>query len=212
MFKQFKFFILTYILFLFCGMFSCQDDDCPPVSSITFVADLMQVNLFEFSNNGDSRTLNEPFSDSLEYSSAVIQLKFSFKEVEKTTTTTVSGKTSFSLLQPIYACSPAFVGTTSKFLNIEITSNQDFATDYEAGRNLISFFDIIEFDGLNQFNDNRIDLMTHLNQLKEVPVTMLIVLKESPEFIEERKFNVKVDIQGTTIDTFELETKSIVVF
>jgi len=205
--KQLKFFVISYILFLLFGMFSCQGDDCGPFSDPRQKLVDMRIELLNFEEDGDSRTTTPIFSDSIRFDALAIEISTEFASINENQTS--SNGLSFGLLQEAYACTPAPPYTEEELLNIEIFGTNDFSAQLPAGSDLSELFDVIEYDTFNTLTTERMDLKSFLNSQKMAPIRMTLVLRDAPEIMENHQFRVKISLKGAAMDFYEFTTPSV---
>jgi hypothetical protein len=203
--KKFKFFIISYTIFLFLGIVSCEP--CGPFHDSYKVVDLnwktYNATYIEAPNN--ELNLSEITENSVLYN------KFSiFIEPQKETYFSVINEiNSINLISSAYACDPVPPKTNDNIENIEIFANKNFNSNHLIGENLAEIFDVIIYDSENEIYYEKFDLVTYLISKPKVPTEMTLILKESPIETSDFKFTVKYYQNGKDINYLEFETNFI---
>ena len=201
--KKFKFFIISYTIFLFLGIFSCEP--CGPFHDSYKVVDLnwktYNATYIETPNN--ELNLSEIVQNSVKFNNFSIVI-----EAQKESYFSMLNKiNSINLISSAYACSPLIPETKDYIENIEIFTDKNFHNS--TTENLAENFDIIIYDIENNIYYKKFDLKTYLISKPKVPDEMTLILKKPPIETSDFKFTIKYYQNGKDINYLEFETNSV---
>jgi len=200
--NKIRFSILFYLAFLGVSVVSCVCGSHPDKFKVaSFIWKTAQVN-FD-TNTGQIINFTAIETNSVKYNQFVIDF---FPEIEEYYSLNTSSF-SFSLLNTAYACSFPESTTTDKITNIKITSSVDFNSNYLAGSNLASLFNIRYLDNYSFTQDN-LSTYNSSKHLVSYDDNISLILNASPDFTENRSFTVTISLDAT-INEFVFTTNSI---
>ena len=112
-----------------------------------------------------------------------------------------------NLLQSAYACEPAVHALIEdKLENITIRCTNDFNSDFIAGTDLKSLFDVIISGQRNQYTQQKSDLVEYIDSNPFISEQMTLVLKSPPTVSGNYQFEVKISVEGDDLENFEFIT------
>ena len=204
--KKIRFFVTSYILFLFLGIISCGDDCGPFPDSFKVISLDWKTDKINYS--GESGTYVE-LSEII--NSTVLFNEYSIKVTpEKETYYSLRSElNSFSLINSAYACDPVPPKTNDKIENIEIYSNIDYNLEYLKNENIVNLFNVIILDNEKNIYYEIFDLKEYLLSNPTVPNELILILKESPLSTSDFEFTIKFYQNGKDNDYFEFTTNAI---
>ncbi len=194
--KNLNLFIAGYLIFLLLSVFSCSD--CSGGGGRYSVTSFDVQNKKVVFDNETYSTLDID-ANSVSYNEYAILIEPMMQSV--------AAKRAF-LTTTAYACSPADPIYEDKFLDLQITSTSDYNTNFTAGTNLTSLFDVIFYEEYVS-SQQRMDLETYLNTNPVISLETMLVLKTPPTNTNQFSFTVNMDIQGDDLSDFEFTTETI---
>ena len=116
--------------------------------------------------------------------------------------------TNYSFINSAYACSPAYLPVTEQeFVNLTITSNQDYDSAHPAGTDLIDLF--VTRGEPSAENNVKMPLSQHLatNSNYFILYAPWIFLNGSPDEISKHIFSFELELSDTT---FTFQTRELI--
>jgi hypothetical protein len=203
--KEIKFFIRSYVIILFLGIISCEDD-CGPFPN------KFKINSFN-SETLSLEILNKNYQIKLSdiENKSVLFSEFSISLIAESESYYASNRImKNSFIMRSYACSPAPPKTDERITNIEIFTNNDFNSVNIAGNNINHLFDVLVLDFFNSFGYyNKFDLTEYINSNPSAAKELIFILKEGPEQTSNFEFEIKYYQNGVDLNNYNFVTNEI---
>ena len=204
--KKIKFFIRSYIIILFLGIISCEDD-CEPFPNKFKISSLnSEILQIEVLNEKHQIKLSEIENNSVSYEkysiriTAEIETYFAYEE----------SKMKNIFIENSYACSPAPPKTDEKITNIEIYTNNDYNSMNQSGQNINQLFDVLVLNHFSSFPYyENFDLIEYINTNPNIANELIFVLKEAPENNDNFIFEIKYYQNGIDLNEYSFVTNEI---
>jgi hypothetical protein len=204
--KKMKFFIRSYIIILFLGIISCEDD-CGPFPNKFKISSLnSEILQIEVLNEKHQIKLSEIENNSVSYEKYSIRIT---AEIE-TYFAYEKSKMKNIFIENSYACSPAPPKTDEKITNIEIYTNNDYNSMNQSGQNINQLFDVLVLNHFSSFPYyEKFDLIEYINTNPNIANELIFVLKEAPENNDNFIFEIKYYQNGIDLNEYSFVTNEI---
>lgn len=191
-------------IFLFGGLFSCNDN-CGPFANKYRVVGL-EWNVLRANFVESSVTLEELETDTVDYYQFAIDIRpktetyFAFDQSQK----------HGAILASACACSPVPPTTNQRIDSLVILTDKPFNANHKVGTNLADLFDVLVTDDANAIYQETYDLNTYIATRPMIPRQLALLLKQEPE--ESEAFQFKVLIYQSDLDkkdVFDFTTQNV---
>lgn len=208
MIKKISVIFILYVVFLFVGVFSCDiSEPCGPFPDKFKVVGL-EYNVLKVEYSQGTGFEIKEFKiniDTLNHTNFALFVR----SMKETYFSMLNRAKSFSLIQPIYACTPIDPTTDEKIENIEIFCDKDWNDDFPAGTNLAPIIDVVIYDQVNNIYNQLYTLEAFLAKNPDAVDQMTFMINTPPSETDKYTFIVKYYQQGIDEDYFEFETLQV---
>ncbi len=210
MIKKISIVIGIYIVSLFIGVFSCNIiKPCGPFPDkfkvVGFEYQILKAKSSEV--NGIQLEEFKINVDTLNY----IDFALFMRSQKENYFSMLNRVKSFSLIQPIYACSPIAPISDERIEKIEVFCDKDWNPDYLAGTDLGPIIEVVVYDQINGIYNDSFDLQTFVATEPNAVDQMTLFLKLPPAVSGKFTFTVKYYQDGIDEDLIEFETSEVLI-
>ncbi|PQJ19572.1 hypothetical protein [Tenacibaculum sp. SG-28] len=203
--NKIKFFMISYLIFLFVGIISCEDECGPSPNKFKISSFNSEILSIEIINENYQIKLSDIENNSVLFSEFSIRLNAAYKSYYAS-----NGIMKNIFVTSAYACDQAPPTTDEKITNIEIFANKDFNSVNEAGKNISHLFDVLVLEFFNGFPYyEKFDLKEYINSNPSTANELIFILKEAPEQTSSFQFEIKYYQNGIDLNNYNFVTNEV---